>query len=111
MALSANWVYNTGNAVTYPSGKYEINGQTVSCIQSEMVTGCRLIIVRCRRHYRWRKGKGWNSNWNFSVYNAYGKENPYIIEFKNDPANPTRTIAQQTALFRWVPSITYNFSF
>ncbi len=26
--FSANWVYNTGNAVTFPSGKYQVNGQT-----------------------------------------------------------------------------------
>ncbi|ACU61835.1 TonB-dependent receptor [Chitinophaga pinensis] len=112
VALSGNWVYNTGNAVTFPSGKYEINGQTV-------------FLYAERNGYRMpayhrldvgvtidgKKGKGWNSSWNFSVYNAYGKENPYIIEFKNDPGNPARTIARQTALFRWVPSITYNFSF
>ncbi|WPQ65862.1 TonB-dependent receptor plug domain-containing protein [Chitinophaga sancti] len=112
VTLSANWVYNTGNAVTYPSGKYEINEQTVF-LYSER-NGYRMPA-----YHRLDVGvtiygkqkKRWNSNWNFSVYNAYGKENPYIIEFKNDPANTTRTIAQQTALFRWVPSITYNFSF
>lgn len=27
--LSATWVYNTGNAVTFPSGKYEVNNFTV----------------------------------------------------------------------------------
>jgi hypothetical protein len=25
-SLSANWIYYTGNAVTFPSGKYEIDG-------------------------------------------------------------------------------------
>ncbi|SFE60368.1 Outer membrane receptor for ferrienterochelin and colicins [Chitinophaga sp. CF118] len=112
VSLSANWVYNTGNAVTYPSGKYEINNKTV-------------FLYTERNGYRMpayhrldvgvtldgKKKKRWNSSWNFSVYNAYGRENPYTIEFKNDPANPARTIAVQTALFRWVPSITYNFAF
>ena len=27
--LSANWVFNTGNAVTFPSGKYSIDEFTV----------------------------------------------------------------------------------
>ena len=26
--FSSNFVYNTGNAVTFPSGKYQVNGQT-----------------------------------------------------------------------------------
>ena len=30
ITASATWVYYTGNAVTFPSGKYEIQGQTVN---------------------------------------------------------------------------------
>lgn len=112
ITVSANWVYNTGNAVTYPSGKYEINQQTVFLYTERngyrMPAYHRLDIGVT---VAGRKGKRWNSDWNFAVYNAYGKQNPYFIEFKNDPANPNRTIAQQTSLFRWVPSITYNFAF
>lgn len=112
VTLSANWVYNTGNAVTYPSGKYEINGATVFLYAER--NGYRMPAYHrldVGVTIAGRKGKKWNSDWNFSVYNAYGKQNPYFIEFKNDPANSNRTIAQQTALFRWVPSITYNFAF
>ncbi|WP_440134830.1 TonB-dependent receptor [Chitinophaga sancti] len=112
VTLSANWVYNTGNAVTYPSGKYEINEQTVFLYTERngyrMPAYHRLDIGLT---IAGKKRRRWSSDWNFAVYNAYGKQNPYFIEFKNDPANPNRTIAQQTALFRWVPSITYNFAF
>ena len=30
---------------------------------------------------------------------------------KVDPNDPTKTQVVQTSLFRWVPSITYNFKF
>ena len=55
-----------------------------------------------------RKFKG---SWTFSIYNAYGRRNPYFIQFQNDPDNPQKTQAIQYSLFRWVPSITYNFEF
>ena len=45
------------------------------------------------------------------LYNVYGRENAYTITFKDDPDDPSKTLAEQTALFKWVPSITYNFNF
>lgn len=111
-SLSANWVYNTGNAVTYPSGKYAINGQTVFYYTERngyrMPAYHRLDLAAT---VEGKKGKHWHSSWTFSLYNAYGHENPYSIQFKNDPDNPQRTQAVQTSLFRWVPSVTYNFEF
>jgi len=58
-----------------------------------------------------KKTKKFDSNWVFSLYNVYGRENPYMIKFEQDPNNPNKTIAQQISLFRWVPSVTYNFNF
>ena len=48
---------------------------------------------------------------NISCYNVYGRENAYMINFQQDPNDPTKTQAVQTTLFRWVPSLTYNFKF
>jgi hypothetical protein len=48
---------------------------------------------------------------NFGVYNVYGRENAYTITFRDNPDDPTKTEAVQNSLFRWVPSITYNFKF
>jgi hypothetical protein len=55
--------------------------------------------------------KKFESSWNFSIYNAYGRENAYLIDFRQSETNPEITEAVQTSLFRWVPSITYNFKF
>jgi len=111
-SLSANWVYNTGNAVTFPSGKYRVNGQTAYYYTERngyrFPDYHRLDLSATLKN---KPKKGREGSWTFSLYNAYGRENTYSIEFKDDPNNSERTIAEQTALFRWVPSITYNFKF
>lgn len=110
--LSADFVYYTGNAVTWPSGKYEINGQAAFIYTSRngyrMPSYNRLDIGATLQG---KKTKRFDSNWNFSIYNLYGRENPYSITFQTDPGDASKTQAVQYALFRWVPSVTYNFKF
>ncbi|MES1159703.1 MAG: TonB-dependent receptor [Bacteroidota bacterium] len=110
--LSADFVYYTGNAVTWPSGKYEVNGQ-IAFLYTER-NGYRMPAYNrldIGATLQGKKTKKFDSNWNFSIYNLYGRENPYSITFEQDPGDPTKTRAQQVALFRWVPSVTYNFKF
>jgi hypothetical protein len=110
--LSADFVYYTGNAVTWPSGKYEVNGSVVFLYTSR--NGYREPAYNrldLGATLQGKKTKKFDSNWNFSLYNAYGRENPYSIQFQTDPGDPTKTQAVQYALFRWVPSVTYNFKF
>ncbi|HEX9509521.1 MAG TPA: TonB-dependent receptor [Puia sp.] len=110
--LSADFVYYTGNAVTWPSGKYQVNGQ-IAFLYTER-NGYRMPAYNrldVGATLQGKKTKKFDSNWNFSIYNLYGRENPYSISFQQDPGDPSKTRAQQVALFRWVPSITYNFKF
>lgn len=111
--LSATWVYYTGNAVTFPSGKYAINGQTAFYYTERngyrMPAYHRLDVAATLQPKR--RSKKFEGSWTFSVYNLYGRENAYSIQFQNDPNDPTKTQAVQYALFRFVPSVTYNFKF
>ena len=110
--LSANWVYNTGNAATFPNGKYEVNGITTFYYTNR--NGYRFPAYHrldFSATLQGKQTKKWQSSWTFSLYNVYGRENPYTITFQNDPNDPTKTQAVQTSLFRWVPSVTYNFKF
>jgi len=105
--LSATWVYNTGNAVTFPSGKYPIALQVLNYYTER--NGYRMPA-----YHRLDIGATWqgeNSSWSFSLYNAYGRDNAYMIRFQEDPNDPSRTQAVQTSLFKFVPSVTYNFKF
>ncbi|MEO8719929.1 MAG: TonB-dependent receptor [Ginsengibacter sp.] len=110
--LSTDFVFNTGNAVTWPSGKYDINGSTVFYYtlrnSYRMPAYHRLDFSATLQNKKTTKFEG---SWTFSVYNAYGRENPYFIQFQNDPEKPEKTRAVKYSLFRWVPSVTYNFKF
>jgi hypothetical protein len=110
--ISGDFVYNTGNAVSWPSGKYQVNGNTVFYYTERngyrMPSYNRMDISATLLAKKTAKFEG---SWTFSLYNAYGRENPYFIQFQNDPADAQKTQAVQYSLFRWVPSITYNFKF
>jgi len=110
--VSATWVFNTGSAVTFPSGKYLINGN-VEYYYTER-NGYRMpdyhrLDLGATYSFK-TKGKS-ESSLSFSLYNAYGRKNAYLIDFEEDPDDATRTIAVKTYLFTFVPSITYNFKF
>jgi len=111
--LGAVWVYYTGNAVTFPAGFYEIDGYEYPYFTER--NGGRMpnyhrLDLSITLHNK--PGKKFRSSWNFSLYNAYGHLNPYIIYFNNDWTDKGHSLkAKQITLFRWVPSITYNFKF
>ena len=111
-SLSGIFVYYTGAAVTYPEGKYNVGGNTTFLYSNRngyrMPAYNRLDLSATYEPQHKSKVHG---TWNFSLYNVYGRENAYTISFKDDPDNPGTTKAVQTALFRWVPSVTYNFNF
>jgi len=114
LKISANWVYYTGSAVTFPSGKYEINGIAVPYYTER--NGYRMpayhrMDLGLTLDNKKKAGKNYESSWNFSIYNLYARENAYSITFRRNEDNPQQMEAVRTALFKIVPSITYNFSF
>jgi TonB dependent receptor/CarboxypepD_reg-like domain/TonB-dependent Receptor Plug Domain len=111
-SLASTWVYYTGNAVTFPSGKYNIDGSTILLYTER--NGYRMPAYHrldLSATYESQRKGAYQSSWNIGLYNAYGRENAYQITFKDDPKDATRTQATQTSLFKWIPSVTYNFKF
>jgi hypothetical protein len=110
--VSAVFVYQTGNAVSFPTGKYEINGQTVWLYTERngyrMPAYHRLDLAAT---FQLKERKHFNSEIAVSLYNAYGRENAFLINFQQSETDPNKTVAVQTSLFRWVPSISWNFNF
>ena len=112
VSVSALFVFYTGNAVTFPSGKYEMNGETQFSFTERNAS-------RMPDYHRLDLGVTWyrkntekyESSWNFSVYNSYGRQNAYSISFRESETEPGKTEAVQVSLFRWIPAITYNFKF
>jgi outer membrane cobalamin receptor len=110
--LSADWVYYTGNPVSWPSGKYA-SGDRVVYYYSER-NGYRMPA-----YHRLDLGATWEMKTKgrikkeiaFTLYNAYDRQNAYLITFRQDPNNADQTQALQTTLFGIIPSISYNLKF
>lgn len=123
--FSGNWVYYTGNAVTFPSGKYTVDGQTVFLYTERngyrmpdyhrMDLGVTVDLKRKKfpplKPGQKEKRRMITSELSFGAYNTYAQHNPYIISFKQDVDDPSITVAQKTYLFSIVPYVSYNFKF
>jgi hypothetical protein len=112
--LGANWVYSTGNPVTFPTGRYEVLGAVLpiySNRNSYRMPDYHRLDVSLTYAKPPKDGKKWQSEWNFSLYNAYGRHNAWAINFVPDEIDPTVTKGELTYLFSFIPSITYNFKF
>jgi len=112
ITFSGNWIYYTGDAVTFPSGKYVIDGVLINLYTdrngSRMPDYHRLDLGFT---YQFKPKKRWNSDINVSVYNVYDRKNAYSISFEESKTVPGTTEAVRLALFGIVPSITWNFKF
>lgn len=113
--LSANWVFYTGDAVTFPSGKYNLGNQTYFLYTERngyrMPNYHRLDLGATKLLGKNRAAKRFKSEVAFGLYNAYGRENAYTISFREGKDDPNKTEAVRTALFKFIPSISYNFKF
>lgn len=110
--LSGVFLYTTGNAVTFPTGKYVLNDMTIyqygSRNADRMPDTHRLDISAT--YEKPARGR-YQSSWSFGLYNAYNRQNPFSIAFRESKSNPQKIEAVQTSLFGVIPSVTYNFKF
>jgi hypothetical protein len=112
--ISANWVYSTGNPVTFPTGRAQI-GNNIIPIYSDrnayrMPDYHRLDVSYVLKPKE-RPNRKFNWELNFSLYNAYGRKNAWTINFVQDEQNPQLTYAEKTYLFSVIPAVTFNFEF
>ncbi|MES3018823.1 MAG: TonB-dependent receptor [Bacteroidota bacterium] len=110
--LSSTFVYNTGNAVTFPAGKYQINNQTYfyySARNSDRMPDYHRLDLAATLEAK--PGKKLQSSWSIGFYNVYNRKNAYTIDFQDDPNDKTKTQAVKTTLFGIIPSVTWNFKF
>jgi len=115
LTFSANWVYYTGDAVTFPVGTYQIDGQS-GVPQYSTRNGSRFpayhrMDIGATLKNKNKKSKRFESDWNFSIYNVYGRENAFTITFRPNEDDPTINEAERLAVFKWIPSVTYNFKY
>ncbi len=111
-SISGTWVYASGNPLTFPSGKYMVDGQTIQYYEGRnkykaeafhrLDLGATFVMVDNKKRY---------SELSFGLYNAYGKQNPYMYDFRQNKDNPGVSEAYKIYLFSVIPSITWNFKY
>jgi hypothetical protein len=112
LSLSASWVFYTGNAVTFPSGKYEF-GEKLWPYYTER-NGYRMPAYHrldLNVHIKGKEKKRFESAWDLSVYNLYNRHNAYTITFRESETVTGTTEAVRLSLFGIVPAVTWNFRF
>jgi len=115
VAFSANWVYNSGLPFTVPSGRFNYGNLIVPSFterNGDRMPNYHRLDVGLTLKQKPKPNSKFEGSWNFSVYNAYGRKNANIITFRaNEEVSNNRAEAVQYTVFRWVPSIAYNFKF
>jgi len=114
LSMSANWIYISGVPATLPIGRYYF-GNTLIPVYSERnqarLPDYHRLDISLTLKNKNKSNRRFNSEWNFSVYNAYNRKNPYSFYFETEKNNPQVVKAYKMSLLPIVPSITYNFSF
>lgn len=114
---SGAFVYGTGNAVTLPQRFYLINNvltQEYSRINQYRLPSYHRLDLSATYTPQPKKVRKYKSEWVFSVYNAYSRQNPYFIYFAQTGAasqGDLRIQAKQVSIFPIIPSVTWNFKF
>lgn len=120
--LSGTFVYGTGNAATLPQRFYIIGGvltQEYSRINQyrlpsyhRLDLGAVLTTKKSlAREEGGRKGR-LRTEWVFSIYNVYSRQNPYFIYFDQtgSPYDGSLKIqGKKVSLFPIIPAVTWNF--
>ena len=112
--LNAAWVFNSGQAFTAPSGKYQIIDNWIYYYSER--NGYRApdyhrldisAVLKGGGKRKSGKSRGAETEWVFGIYNLYNRYNPFLINFE-DSENGARTKAKQYSLFGIVPSVSFN---
>lgn len=113
LSVAANWIYNTGQPVTYPYGQYTIGGVTHAIYNGSRNESRYPAYHRMDLSLTWqlpdKRWKRWDSELNVSVYNVYARHNTWAVTFAQDGEGGVKT--EKMYLFSVVPSISYQFKF
>jgi hypothetical protein len=107
------FVYHTGRPISLPSLGYLVDGAPVTDFSernNDRVADYHRLDIAFVIEGSPRKKKYWEGHWIVSVYNVYGRKNPYSVFFA-DSGGSTLMPYQLSLIGTAVPSLTYSFKF
>ena len=116
LTLSANFTIATGTPATFPTNRYEQGelpiGNNYGGFRnnSRIPAYHRLDLAATLKSKKKLFGTG-DGEWVFSVYNVYNRRNPFSVYTRSNEDTPLKTEAVRYALFKFIPSVSYNFKF
>ncbi len=115
--LSGTFVYGSGNAATLPQRFYIVGGvlsQEYSRINQYRLPAYHRLDFAATLTPKKNANRKMKTEWVFSIYNAYSRQNPYFIYF-DQTGNPLdgslRVQGKQVSIFPIIPAVTWNFKF
>lgn len=115
--FSANFVFTTGTPATFPTDRMEVQGYIIPHNANNSRNNVRIpayhrLDLAATLQGKRNEERRWQSYWVFSVYNVYGRRNPFSIYFQGNAQNPVQTEAIRYSIIgSLVPSVSYNFQF
>lgn len=112
-SFNANFIFQTGQPTNYPVGQFEFEGLVVPYYglrNKERLPNYHRIDFGATLTPKKKKNRKWQSEWIFSVYNAYNRRNAASINFRRNQDTGVNE-AIRTSIFGVVPAVTYNFMF
>lgn len=113
--FSANWLFATGNATSFPVSKYNIQGNTVYNYaerNSYRIPSYHRMDLSVNYDFKKNDKRKYKQSVNLSVYNVYSRRNAYSVTFRENEDNPNISEAVRLSIVgSMIPSITYNFTF
>lgn len=111
--FGANFTLQSGQPVTYPTGKYIYQGITVPSYGARNEDRLPLyhhLDISATLTPRKNNSRNWKGEWVFSIYNLYSRKNAASISFRQNTETGTNE-AVKLSIFGIVPSVSYNFKF
>ncbi len=113
-SVSVNWIYRSGGRTTIPLGTYIFNEARwlyYGKRNEYQLPASHRLDISATWKTREKPNRKWQSEWVFSVYNAYNRQNVFALFISQSYNGYTNTKATQVYLTGILPSITYNFKF
>jgi hypothetical protein len=82
ISLGGTWIYGTGRSQTLPQGTYYFGGQVVDYYTGRnefKLNDFHRLDLSLNFYSKEKPGRRWKSEFNLSLYNVYGRRNPYMV--------------------------------
>lgn len=112
-SFGAIFTLQSGRPVTYPNGYYEYQGINIpnyGLRNENSLPAYHHLDISATYIPKPEQKKGWQGEWNFSIYNLYNRKNAASINFRQNEDTGLNE-AVRLSIFGIIPSVTYNFKF